>query len=100
MHRHMSYKALDWDIWAERHACFCSEPWDRRSSGSSDALRSRLPNNGGAHHSLFACRGLLSNSASYYRRRVGREIGRIGSILGPVVGGMLLSYNWGMRRVF
>jgi len=30
----------------------------------------------------------------------GVGIGRIGSILGPVVGGMLLSYNWGMRRVF
>jgi MFS transporter, AAHS family, 4-hydroxybenzoate transporter len=27
-------------------------------------------------------------------------IGRIGSIVGPVVGGVLLSFNWGMRRVF
>jgi AAHS family 4-hydroxybenzoate transporter-like MFS transporter len=27
-------------------------------------------------------------------------IGRIGSIVGPVLGGLLLSFNWGMRRVF
>ncbi len=27
-------------------------------------------------------------------------IGRIGSIVGPVLGGLLLSLNWGMRRVF
>jgi MFS transporter, AAHS family, 4-hydroxybenzoate transporter len=27
-------------------------------------------------------------------------IGRIGSIVGPVLGGFLLSFNWGMRRVF
>jgi AAHS family 4-hydroxybenzoate transporter-like MFS transporter len=27
-------------------------------------------------------------------------IGRIGSIVGPVVGGLLLSFDWGMRRVF
>jgi AAHS family 4-hydroxybenzoate transporter-like MFS transporter len=27
-------------------------------------------------------------------------IGRIGSIVGPLVGGLLLSFDWGMRRVF
>ena len=27
-------------------------------------------------------------------------IGRIGSIVGPVLGGLLLSFDWGMRRVF
>ena len=27
-------------------------------------------------------------------------IGRIGSIVGPILGGQLLSFNWGMRRVF
>jgi AAHS family 4-hydroxybenzoate transporter-like MFS transporter len=27
-------------------------------------------------------------------------IGRIGSIVGPVLGGLLLSFGWGMRRVF
>jgi AAHS family 4-hydroxybenzoate transporter-like MFS transporter len=27
-------------------------------------------------------------------------IGRIGSITGPVLGGLLLSFGWGMRRVF
>jgi MFS transporter, AAHS family, 4-hydroxybenzoate transporter len=27
-------------------------------------------------------------------------IGRIGSIVGPVLGGVLLSFDWGMRRVF
>jgi AAHS family 4-hydroxybenzoate transporter-like MFS transporter len=27
-------------------------------------------------------------------------IGRIGSIVGPVLGGILLSFDWGMRRVF
>jgi MFS transporter, AAHS family, 4-hydroxybenzoate transporter len=27
-------------------------------------------------------------------------IGRIGSIAGPVLGGLLLSFDWGMRRVF
>jgi MFS transporter, AAHS family, 4-hydroxybenzoate transporter len=27
-------------------------------------------------------------------------IGRLGSITGPIVGGMLLSFEWGMRRVF
>jgi len=27
-------------------------------------------------------------------------VGRIGSITGPVVGGLLLSFGWGMRRVF
>jgi len=30
----------------------------------------------------------------------GVGIGRIGSILGPVVGGVLLSLDWGMQRVF
>lgn len=27
-------------------------------------------------------------------------IGRIGSVVGPVLGGLLLSFDWGMRRVF
>ena len=27
-------------------------------------------------------------------------IGRIGSIVGPILGGLLLSFDWGMRRVF
>ena len=27
-------------------------------------------------------------------------IGRIGSIVGPILGGLLLSFNWGVRRVF
>jgi MFS transporter, AAHS family, 4-hydroxybenzoate transporter len=27
-------------------------------------------------------------------------IGRIGSIVGPMLGGLLLSFNWGIRRVF
>ena len=27
-------------------------------------------------------------------------IGRIGSIVGPILGGLLLSFNWGMRRMF
>jgi AAHS family 4-hydroxybenzoate transporter-like MFS transporter len=27
-------------------------------------------------------------------------IGRIGSIVGPVVGGLLLSFDWGIRTVF
>jgi AAHS family 4-hydroxybenzoate transporter-like MFS transporter len=30
----------------------------------------------------------------------GVGVGRIGSIMGPILGGMLLSYNLGMRRVF
>ena len=43
--------------------------------------------------------GVLSDGHSRHRRRLGSRIGRIGSIVGPLIGGYLLTQAGGARQV-
>lgn len=51
--------------------------------------------------------GLNALAATYYPTSIRSTgvgwalgVGRLGSILGPILGGMMLSHNWGLQRIF